>query len=179
MPLLCDHPSCWMTGWIAWRQDILTASNSDFEKAFDRVPQRRLVSKVQSYKISNIIIDWIVLDFLKARKFRVRVLLLLQPFYMLLSGTTRMSRYQDKPFWILLFKQRWWGGSGISCTICKSFAFRSWQIGMPAPRHPSLLRTGCSSCCPTNSVKALKATFRVRVNGSYSAAGLHIYNNIK
>ena len=45
---------------------------SDFEKAFDKVPHRRLISKLCSYKIDTIIIDWIV-DFLRARKFRVRV----------------------------------------------------------------------------------------------------------
>ena len=54
-----------------------------------------------------------------------QLLLLLQPFYDPLSGTTRVSRYQkDKPFWILL-KQRWWGGSGISLTICKLLALHS------------------------------------------------------
>ena len=31
---------------------------------------------------------------------------------------------KGKPFWILL-KQRWWGVSGISWTICKLFALRS------------------------------------------------------
>jgi len=60
------------------------------------------------------------------------LLLLLQPFYDPLSGTTRVSRYEkDKPFWIML-KQRWWGGSSISWTICKLFALRS---SMPAPHH--------------------------------------------
>jgi len=53
---------------------------------------------------------------------------LLQTFYDPLSKTTLVSRYQkDKPFWILL-KQTWWGGSGISwtiCNLCKLFALRS------------------------------------------------------
>ena len=53
------------------------------------------------------------------------LLLLLQPFYDPLSGTTQVSRYQkDKPLWMLL-KQSRWGGSGISWTICKLFALRS------------------------------------------------------
>ena len=53
------------------------------------------------------------------------LLLLLQPYYDPLSGTTQVSRYQnDKPFWILL-KQTWWGGSGISWSICKLFALCS------------------------------------------------------
>ena len=45
--------------------------------------------------------------------------LLLQPFYDPLSGTTQVSRHQkDKPFLILL-KQTWWASSVISWTICK------------------------------------------------------------
>ena len=44
----------------------------------------------------------------------------------------------------------------------------------PPPSSPYFLRAGCSSCCPTNSVKALKATsafglgrrrYRVLLNG--------------
>jgi len=34
--------------------------------------------------------------------------------------------------------KRWWGGGGISLTICKSFAPRSRQITMPAPHHSIL-----------------------------------------
>ena len=48
-------------------------------------------------------------------------------------------------------------GSGISWTICKS-APRSRQITMPAPHHSVFLQARCPCCCPTNSVKALKAT---------------------
>ena len=47
-------------------------------------------------------------------------------------------------------------GNGISWAICKS-ASRSRQITMPVPHHSSFLQAGCPSCCPTNSVKALKA----------------------
>ena len=55
----------------------------------------------------------------------------------LFSRTTWVGRYQkDKPFSILL-KQRWWGGSGIRWTICKSFTLCSRQITMPAPHHLS------------------------------------------
>ena len=63
----------------------------------------------------------------KSRNFETLelLLLLLQLFYDPLSGTTRVSQCQkDKPFWILL-KQRRWGGSGISWTICKLFALCS------------------------------------------------------
>ena len=61
-----------------------------------------------------------------------------------------------KPIWILL-KQETVSGSGISWTICKS-APRSRQITMPAPHHSVFLQARCPCCCPTNSVKALKAT---------------------
>jgi len=50
----------------------IDAVYTDFEKAFDKVPHRRLISKLQSYKINHMLIEWIV-DFLKARKFRVKV----------------------------------------------------------------------------------------------------------
>ena len=65
------------------------------------------------------------------------------------SGTRKV-----KPIWILL-KQETVSGSGISWAVCKS-APRSRQITTPAPHHSVLLQTRCPSCCPTNSVKALK-----------------------
>ena len=63
-----------------------------------------------------------------------------------------------KPNWILL-KQETVSGSGISWAMCKS-APRSRQITTPAPHHSSFLQAGCLSCCPTNTVKALKAILR-------------------
>jgi len=60
-----------------------------------------------------------------------------------------------KPIWILL-KQETMSSSGISLAISKS-ASRSRQITMPAPTTQVFLQTGCPSCRPTNSVKALKA----------------------
>ena len=60
-----------------------------------------------------------------------------------------------KPIWILL-KQETVSGSGISWAVCKS-APRSRQITTPAPHHSVFLQAGCPSCCPTNSIKALKA----------------------
>jgi len=44
---------------------------SDFEKAFDKVPHKRLISKLTSYGFNSTLISWIQ-DFLKSRKFRVR-----------------------------------------------------------------------------------------------------------
>ena len=45
---------------------------TDFDKAFDKVPHRRLLSKLKSYKIHTSIIEWIK-NFLSDRKQRVRV----------------------------------------------------------------------------------------------------------
>ena len=45
---------------------------SDFEKAFDKVPHRSLISKLYSYGLHGNIINWIV-EFSKARQYRVKV----------------------------------------------------------------------------------------------------------
>ena len=50
----------------------IDAFYTDFEKAFDKVPHQGLISKLYSYKINQITIDWIA-NFIKDRKFRVRV----------------------------------------------------------------------------------------------------------
>jgi len=61
------------------------------------------------------------------------------PFNGPLSGTTRVSQYQNgKTIWILL-KQETVSGSGISWAICKS-APRSREIIMPAPHHSVFYR---------------------------------------
>ena len=62
-------------------------------------------------------------------------------------------------------KQETVSGSGISWAICK-FAPRSRQITTPAPHHSVFLQAGCPSCCPTNSVKALKAKGTLTQNKS-------------
>ena len=54
------------------------------------------------------------------------------------------------------WSKRWWGGSGIGCTICKSSAPHSRQITTPI-RHPQFLQARRPFCRQTNSVKALKA----------------------
>ena len=64
------------------------------------------------------------------------------------------STRKAKPIWILL-KQATVSDSGISWAICKSVP-RSRQTTTPAPQHSVFSQAGCSSCCPTNSVKALK-----------------------
>jgi len=45
---------------------------SDFEKAFDKVPHKRLISKLHAYGLRDSIISWIW-NFLNARKYRVKV----------------------------------------------------------------------------------------------------------
>jgi len=50
----------------------IDAVYTDFAKAFDKVPHKRLLSKLHSYEINNNIINWIK-DFLAAMKYRVKV----------------------------------------------------------------------------------------------------------
>jgi len=72
------------------------------------------------------------------------------------SRTIRVGRYQKGKTNVDFTEARdseWqWHHLGI----CKS-APRSRQITMPAPHHSVFLQTGCPSCHPANSVKALKA----------------------
>ena len=69
-----------------------------------------------------------------------------------------------KPIWILL-KQETVSGSGISWAPCKS-APSSRQTTTPAPHHSVFHRPVASSCRPTNSIKALKATLRCEISGT-------------
>ena len=66
-----------------------------------------------------------------------------------------------KPIWILL-KQETVTGSGVIWATCKS-APRSRQIITPAPHHSVFLQAGRSSCRPTNSVKALKTHYVIKM----------------
>jgi len=61
----------------------------------------------------------------------------LNSFNSLFSRTTWVSWYQ-KGRTIVDFKwsKRWWSGSDISWTTCKSFALCSRQTTTPAPHHP-------------------------------------------
>ena len=58
---------------------------------------------------------------------------------------------KEKPIWILL-KQETVSGSGISWAICTSLQTDNHASTLPL----SFLQSGCPSCHPTNSVKALK-----------------------
>ena len=62
------------------------------------------------------------------------------------------STRKVKPIWISL-KLQTVSGSGISWAVFQS-ASRSRQITMPAHHNSVFLQSGCSSCRPTNSVKA-------------------------
>jgi len=50
----------------------IDAVYTDFEKAFDKVPHKRLLSKLRSYGINGNIINWMK-DFLAGRKYREKV----------------------------------------------------------------------------------------------------------
>jgi len=63
---------------------------TDFEKAFDTLLHRRLISKIYSYGINEIVINWIR-DFLTARKFRVKVNLSKSPWNLVTSGIPQGS----------------------------------------------------------------------------------------
>ena len=80
-----------------------------------------------------------------------------------------------KSVWILL-KQETVSGSGISRAVCKS-APRSRQITTPAPHHSVFLQTGCTSCRPTNSVKALKANPSVYTQEKKFKFNQHMFTN--
>jgi len=66
------------------------AMYSDFEKAFDKVPHKRLISKLNSYGFNSTFINWIQ-DFLKSRKFRVRVNSSFSPWDAVTSGIPQGS----------------------------------------------------------------------------------------
>jgi len=68
----------------------IDAIYTDFEKAFDKVPHKRLISKLQSYGISADIISWIK-DFLCNRRQRVRIDGKFSAWHRVLSGIPQGS----------------------------------------------------------------------------------------
>jgi len=76
------------------------------------------------------------------------------------SRTARIGWYQ-KDRTILDFLKQWHQLDHMH-VICASL-----QTVTPAPHHLSYLRAACSSCHPTNSIKALKADVTVYRNGIY------------
>ena len=74
------------------------------------------------------------------------------------SRTTWVSRYQKGKTIRISLKQETVSGSGISWAICKSTPRPDRQLCQHP--HSVFLQAGCPSCCPTNSVKTLKAMFQ-------------------
>ena len=78
------------------------------------------------------------------------------PFNGPLSGTTRVSRYQkgktNLDFTGARDSERQWHQLG-HMQVCTSLQTDNHTSTSPL----SFLQAGCPSCCPTNSVKALKA----------------------
>ena len=73
----------------------------------------------------------------------LRLLLLLRhPFNGLFPGQPGLAGSRKVNHSGFYWSKRWWGGSGISLTICKSFAPRSRQITTPAPHHSVFYRPG-------------------------------------
>jgi len=73
----------------------------------------------------------------------------------ILSRTTRVSQHLEDKTNLDLLEQEIVSGSGISWAICKSAPWPRY-ITTPASYHSVFLQAGCPSCCPTNSIKALK-----------------------
>ena len=88
------------------------------------------------------------------------------PFNGPMSGTTRVSRYQEGKTNLDFTEARDSEWQWRQLGTCKS-APRCRQITMPTPHHSSSLQAGCPSCRPTNSVKALKAQAQVCVISSF------------
>jgi len=79
-----------------------------------------------------------------------------RPFNGPLSGTTQVSRYQKGKTNLDFTEPRSSEWQWHQLAICNS-APHSTEITTPAPLHSVFLRAGCSSCRPTNSIRALKA----------------------
>jgi len=89
---------------------------------------------------------------------------IVQLLFWILSGTTRVSWYQEGKTNVDLLEQEIVSGSGICWAICKS-------APQTITQHPplSFLQARCPSCRPTNSVKALKAQSTDTQDYHYSA----------
>jgi len=71
------------------------------------------------------------------------------------SGTTRVSRYQNRTSGL------YGGREDLTEADTPTIRMDTTQTGLTSAHlhyHPIFLQAGCPSCCPTNSIKALKAT---------------------
>jgi len=73
-----------------WSHDLesggqIDAINTDFEKAFDNVPHKRLLNKIRSYGFPRELTNWLE-AFLLGRKYRVRVNGKFSDWYLVIRG---------------------------------------------------------------------------------------------
>jgi len=94
----------------------------------------------------------------------------LHPFNGLFSRTTWVSRHQKGNHSGFYWSERWWGGSGISWTICKSSAPCSKQITTPVSRHSVFYRLDALPAAPKQCQSTGGKTLSIYV--------LHIYTHI-
>ena len=71
------------------------------------------------------------------------------------------------------WSKRWWGGSGISWTICKSFAPHSRQITIPVPQH-SVFRGQMPFLPPNQQCQSTEGILSQEISKLISAC--HGYN---
>jgi len=78
-----------------------------------------------------------------------------------------------RPMWIYCSKRQW----VAVASVCKC-AHRLRQITIANIPPLSFLQAGCPSCCPTNSVKALKATDGVKHNHSILSKASNVFHGL-
>jgi len=102
----------------------------------------------------------------------------IHPFNGPFSGTTWVGQYEK-------------GKTNLDCTEARDSEWQWHQLGhmqvctslQTEPHHSSFLQAGCSSCHPTNSVKALKALNTVTIMAviftSYTYSVLAVKSRLK
>ena len=81
----------------------------------------------------------------------------------IVSRKTWVCQHQKgKPFWILMkLRMMGWHWHQLYHMQIIFTLLKTYNHASPSPL--SFLRAGCSSCCPSTSVRALKAVFQTRV----------------
>ena len=130
-----------------------------------------MISVLSLYESSFNVSNSVIASSNACYKYTSSLLTTLHTFNVPFSGTTTVSQYQKGKINVDFTEARTVSGSGISLAVCKS-APCPRQITMPAPHHSVFLQAGCPSCCPTNSVRALKALHLVIDNISSTAVWL-------
>ena len=104
--------------------------NSNFSR-LGRLGELRFVAMESSLQGLNNTSDYICIVWLNIVTFEI--VTTTTPILQSFSRTSWISRYQKGR--IILEKEEMMGGSGISCTICKSFALCYRKVTTPAPHH--------------------------------------------